>query len=208
MWHHGIAKPKPREKRLVESSDVDDTFSTIEALERSEWHTAVAELAGIVVFDDPGARLSRPGKKLDAARHRQCNALWELVRGRDESRVRSGSATDALGDIETMLVDRYWANLRACRNERKPGQGITWIFDPNVCVSTLHDAGNDIDSLLRARSYYYLFWSTLHSTRDLKIVTNGVAQVQHALRIAVTKVMLRKGSQRPRGEFTPDFSCT
>ena len=57
--HHGVAEPKSWKKRLVEGSDVDDTLSFIEALERSEWPAAVSEFTGVVVFDNPGARTSR-----------------------------------------------------------------------------------------------------------------------------------------------------
>ena len=41
--YHGVAEPKSRKQRLVERSDVNDTFSFIEALERSEWPAAVSD---------------------------------------------------------------------------------------------------------------------------------------------------------------------
>src|ERR1700674_4278067 len=185
MKHHGVAEPKSWKKRLVEGSDVDDTLSFIEALERSEWPPAVSEFTGIVVFDDPGARLSRPAKKFEAARHRQGNAFRKLVRGRDENGARLWSATDAFGDIDTMLVDRYGANLRARSDERKTGQRVAWILDPDFLVRTLHDAGNDIDGLLGARGDHDVFGLAPHPTCGLKIITNGLAQFQHAVRVAI-----------------------
>src|ERR1700692_890348 len=102
---HGVAEPKSWKKRLVEGTDVDDTLGFIEALQRSQWPAAIAEFTGVVVFADPGALVARPGKKFEAARHRQRNALRKLVRGRDENRARFRRATDALGDIDAMLVD-------------------------------------------------------------------------------------------------------
>ena len=79
----------------------------------------------------------------------------------------------------------YWstgtgANLRARRDERKTGQRVTRIFDPDFLVRPLHDTGNDIDGLLRARSDYDLFGLAPHRTCGLKIVSNGLAQFQHA----------------------------
>src|ERR1700674_1382300 len=205
MKHHGVAEPKSWKKRLVEGSDVDDTLSFIEALERSEWPPAVSEFTGIVVFDDPGARLSRPGKKFEAARHRQGNAFRKLVRGRYENGARFWSATDAFVDIDAMLVDRYGANLRTCRDERKTGQRVTWIFDPGFLVRTLHDTGNDIDGLLGARSDHDLSRLAPHSTCGLEIITNGLTQFERAARVAIAKVMPPKGPQRACAELTPQF---
>src|ERR1700686_4928015 len=133
---HGVAEPKSRKKRLVEGSDVDDTLGFIEALERSERPAAVSEFTGVVVFDDPGARLARPRKKFEAARHRQDHALRKLVRGRYENGTRFRSATDAFGDIDAMSVDRYRANLHARRDERKMGQRVSGILDPDFLVRT------------------------------------------------------------------------
>jgi hypothetical protein len=50
--------------------------------------------------------------------------------------------------LNAMPVDGDGANLRACRDERKTGQGITRILDPDLLLRTLHDADHDIDSLL------------------------------------------------------------
>ena len=146
------------------------------APERSEWPAAVSEFTGVVVFDDPGARLSRPTKKFEAACHRQGNAFRKLVRGRYENGTPFWSTTDALGDIDPIVVDRYGANLHTCRDERKTSQRVTWIFNPDFFVCTLYDAGNDIDGLLGARSDHDLFGLAPHSTSCLKIITNGFTQ--------------------------------
>src|SRR5258708_9000683 len=202
---HGVAEPKSRKKRLVERSDVHDTLSVIEALERSQWPATVAEFTGVVVFDDPGARLSRTSEKFEAPRHRQDNAFWKLVRGRYENGTRIWSATNTFGDIDAMLVDRYGANLRACGDERKTGQGVTRIFDPDFLVGTLHDTGNDIDRLLGARSDHNLFGLAPHATCGLKIITNRLTQFQHAVWVAIAKVMPPKGPQRACAELAPQF---
>src|ERR1700692_1710631 len=104
-----------------------------------------------------------------------------------------------------MLVDRYRANLRACRDERKTGQRVTWIFDPDFLVRTLHDTGNDIDGLMRARSDNHLFGLAAHSPCGAKIITNGLTQFPHAAWVAIAKVMPPKGPQRACAEPTPQF---
>ena len=69
------------------------------------------EFTGVIVLDDPGAGLPRPGEKFEAPRHRQRNAFRKLVRGCYENGTRFRSATDALGDIDAVPVDRYGANF-------------------------------------------------------------------------------------------------
>src|ERR1700724_1984342 len=115
--HYGVAEPKSWKERLVEGSDVDDTLGFIEALERSKRPAAVPEFTGIVVLDDPRASLSRPSQKFQSARHRQDDALGKLVRRRYENRTRFWCATDAFGDVDAVLINRYRAHLRARRDE-------------------------------------------------------------------------------------------
>src|SRR5271168_3015212 len=116
--HDGVAEPQPWKKRLVEGSDIDDALGLIEALQRSEWPAAISEFAGVVVFDNPGALLARPGEKFKTTGHRQGNTLRKLVRGRNEHGARFWRTPDAFGDIDAMLVDRNGADLRACRDQR------------------------------------------------------------------------------------------
>jgi hypothetical protein len=120
-------------------------------------------------------------------------------------RLSETGATDSFGDIDPILVDRYGANLRACRDERKTGQRVTWIFDPDFFLRTLYDTGNDIDGLLGARSDHDLFGLAPHSTSGLKIITNGLTQFQHAMRVTIAKVMPPKGPQRACAELAPQF---
>src|SRR3984893_19508201 len=127
------------------------------------------------------------------------------MRGRYENGTRFSGATDAFGDIAAMLVDRYRANLGACRDQRKTGQGVTRILDPDFLVRTLHDTDNDIDGLLGACGDHDLFGLAPHATRGLQIITNRPAQFQHALRIAIAKVMPPEGPQRACAELTPQF---
>ena len=69
----------------------------------------------------------------------------------------------------------------------------------------MHDTGNDIDGLLGARSDHDLFGLAPHSTRGLKIITNGFTQFQRAVRVAIAKVIPPKGPQRACTELTPQF---
>src|ERR1044072_1399597 len=130
--HHGVAEPKSGKQRLVQGPDVDDTLGIIEALERGERPAAVAEFTGVVVLDNPCAALARPAQKLEAARHRQDDAFGKLVRRRYENGARFRGAADALGDVDAILIDRDRATRRARRDERKAGQGVSGILDPDL----------------------------------------------------------------------------
>jgi nitroimidazol reductase NimA-like FMN-containing flavoprotein (pyridoxamine 5'-phosphate oxidase superfamily) len=118
------------------------------------------------------------------------------MRGRYEDGTRFWRATDAFGDADARLVDRYGPNLRACGDESKTGQRVTRIFDPDFLVRPLHDTDNDIDGLLRARSDYDLFGLATNRTCGPQAVSNGLAQFQHAAWIGIAEVMSSKGAQR------------
>ena len=88
-----------------------------------------------------------------------------------------------------MVVDRYRANLHACRDQHKAGQGVSRVLDPDFPVRPLHDADNDIEGLLRSRRDHDLFGLAPHGAGGLKIVANGFSQFEHAVRIGVAKVL-------------------
>src|SRR5262249_17875573 len=48
--HHGVAD----KQRLVERADVDHLLGIIEALQRCQRRTRIAELAGVIILDDEG----------------------------------------------------------------------------------------------------------------------------------------------------------
>ena len=125
------------------------------------------------------------------------------MRGRYENGTRFWGATDAFVDIDTLLVDRNRANLRARCDKRKAGQGVSWIFDPDCLVPPLHDADDDIKGLLRARGDDDLLGVAPHSARSLEVGAHGLAQFEHAVRIGVAQVMSPEGPQCARAEFSP-----
>ena len=59
-WHHGITDAQARKQRLVERADIDHPLGIIEALQRRQRRTGIAELAGVIVLDDEGTALARP----------------------------------------------------------------------------------------------------------------------------------------------------
>src|ERR1700730_14313483 len=97
------------------------------------------------------------------------------MRRRYEHGSRFWRSTNAFADIDAVLVNRYRANLRARRDERKAGQSVSWIFDPDFLVWSLQDPDNNIDRLLRARRDHDLFGFAPHGARGPKIVTDGLA---------------------------------
>jgi hypothetical protein len=111
------------------------------------------------------------------------------MRRRYEDGTRFWRATDAFGDADARLVDRYGPNLRACGDESKTGQRVTRIFDPD----------------LRARSDYDLFGLATNRTCGPQVVSNGLAQFEHAAWIGIAEVMSSKGAQRAGAEFSPQL---
>ena len=69
----------------------------------------------------------------------------------------------------------------------------------------MHDTGHDIDGLLRARRDHDLLGFAPYRAGGPEIVANGPAQLEHAVRIAITKVIPPKGPQRARTELTPQL---
>ena len=127
------------------------------------------------------------------------------MRRRYENGTRFWRATDALGDIDAMLVDRDRANLRTRRNKRKASQRVSGILDPDFLVRPLHNTDKDIEGLLRARSDHDLFGLAPHRTRGLEIIANGFAQFEHPVRIGIAKVMPAEGTQAACAEFSPQL---
>src|SRR6202035_3356831 len=126
-------------------------------------------------------------------------------RGISPPRASFASATDAFGDVDAMLIDRYRAHLRARRDERKAGQRVSRILDPDFLVRPRHDTGHDIDGLLRARRDDDLFGLAADCARGPEIVANGLAQIEHAVRIAIAEVMPSEGTLAARTQLSPQL---
>ena len=77
----GVAEAEAREERLREGAEVDDAPFSVHAGERGERRAGVAELAVVVVLQDPGVGLARPVEEGDAPFHPKHDARGELVGG-------------------------------------------------------------------------------------------------------------------------------
>src|SRR5580704_9222552 len=67
-----IARPHRRKKDLAESSDIDHTGISIETLQRSDGHAAVAVFAVVIILHYPRTRTLGPIQKLQTTRCAHC----------------------------------------------------------------------------------------------------------------------------------------
>src|SRR5262245_21300477 len=64
--HNRVPDPQTREERLIERAHVNYALVPVEALQRGEWWTGVAEFAGVIVIDNEAARVAGPSQQFQA----------------------------------------------------------------------------------------------------------------------------------------------
>ena len=192
-----VAQPQAREERLVERADVEHALPAIQALQGGERRAGVAELRGVVVLDDPGARATRPGQQFKPPRHRERDAERILVRGGDVDGARVRRPRHALSHDQSLRVDRNRLQRRAGRGERADGGRIGRVLDPDRRARSDQHPRGDVDGLLGARGDDHLRRRADHAARGAQVVGDGGAQIRVAGRLGVAEVLRPERAQRP-----------
>src|SRR5262249_21145615 len=77
---------------LTERAGIGDTIGFIQALESGERVAAIAELAVVIVLDDPCAHLGSPCQQFESTGERERDSQWTLVRWRNNCEAPLGGA--------------------------------------------------------------------------------------------------------------------
>ena len=98
-----------------------------EALERADGVTVVAELAVVVVLDDPRVAIPRPSDEARAALGAHDRAQRILVSGRDDDGGRGGGSEHL--DVDPLVVDRHRRETQAFALQDRVVEGKAGLLD-------------------------------------------------------------------------------
>jgi len=117
----------------------------IKALERIERPALESKLAVVVVLDDHGTPMARPGEQRDAPLQRHRDAERELMRRRHVD--EPGGARDGR-HVDAVRVHRDADHSRTKPGEEVPDPKVTWIFDRDAGARLQQDAPDQVKRLL------------------------------------------------------------
>ncbi len=204
---HGVADPQPREERLVQGADVDHPSGVIQALQRRQRPAAEPQLRIVVVLDDPGPGLSRPGQQFAAPAHRKHRAGRILVRGGHHRRSRPGRAADPFRHHQALLVHRDGRGAQAGGPQALAGHRIAGVLDPDLVARRQQQAHRQVEGVLGAGGDQHLAGVALQPPRAAKIVGQRRPQLGQAARIGIAEVDGREAPHRTVGQPAPDLQA-
>ncbi len=194
--HHQIAKPQRRKQHLTERPGVQHALPAIEAFQRRQRAAHVAELAVVIVLQDPRAHVASPGQKLHPARQGQRHAGWALM-GRCHHRqpgLWRGRHSGRNPQTLAIHPDRHDAHAR--RLQRLTGHVIARVFHPHRVAGPQQDMPHQRQGALISGRDQHLPGGAADTAGDAQIGGNRLAQGRHAGRIAPRQIRCLRGSGR------------
>jgi hypothetical protein len=122
----------------------------VQRLERFQRAALVAELAHVVVLDDPGADAGRPSEQCQAPLERHDDPAGELVAGRHVGQPRALRGGWELGGIEAARVHGHAQEAGAHRLERNGGAGVVRLLHHRAVAGIEQYARDQVQRLLGA----------------------------------------------------------
>jgi hypothetical protein len=144
---HQVAQPHLRRQRLRKGADVDDAAVRVHRLQRVDRALAVAELAVVVVLDDPGAVPPGPLQQLLAPAHRQHAAQRELVRGRHVGQANAVVVGQLCG-VDAMGVCGRGEHVGARRLEARARHQVAGFLEHERIARVQQQPRAQVDGLL------------------------------------------------------------
>ena len=135
---------------MREGADIDDALGVVGALQRRQRAAVIAELAVVIVLDDPGVALIGGGEQLGAARQAHLDAGRMLVRRRDEGQPEVRREAQPGLDRDALRVDRHWHHARAAGDETVARADRAGVFEPDRIAGIDQHAADQVEGLLRA----------------------------------------------------------
>src|SRR5262249_39746530 len=111
--------------------NVDDDAVAIDPLQRGQRAAVVAELAVVIILEDPGVASTRPLEQLYSALERQRCSERRLPRGSDVDHPRLRRSLDACIDIDAGPVDRDRHQPSARAAQDVPSTEMARVFHPD-----------------------------------------------------------------------------
>ncbi|MCY1551851.1 hypothetical protein D9M68_882110 [compost metagenome] len=111
LGQHQVADAQARVQGLAEGTHIDDGRVGLQPQQRGDGPTGKAELAVVVVLDDPTAALARHRQQLPPAGQRHDRAQRILVRGGNKNEARRRG--DGLGQPHALFVHRQVHRMQA-----------------------------------------------------------------------------------------------
>ena len=169
------AKAEGREDRFGEGPDVDDASVGIESMEAWEWTRPIAELAVVIVFDDPRAGVACPLQQRQTADEGHRYTERKLVGRRDVGHSRIGSFPRGGVNVEPISVDAHRDDACAGGHQRAARARIAGLLEPHTIALIEQHRRDRLEPALCAGDDEHLFWFAPRATRRFHVSGNRLA---------------------------------
>ncbi|MCY1288591.1 hypothetical protein D9M70_376340 [compost metagenome] len=203
LRHHRVREPQTGEHHLAERAAIEHAIMPVEALQGRQGSAQVAELAIVVVFDNPARRCLRPSQQRHAPCERQRVPEGALMRWRDEREARLRVPFDAALDIDAFFIDGHRDELHAGLGQEAACKQITGVLEPHAVAGARKTAQYQFERRTVATGNEHLVGQTCDATRQAKIGGDMLAQRQITHRIRVGKQSAFAAARTPRNEPAP-----
>ena len=163
----------------------------------------VAELAIVVVFQHPGARVRRPAQERQPARQRQRHAKRALMGWRHDGQpgIRCGSYPGV--DLQALAIHWHGRYLDACCPERLAGQRVARILHPDDITWVQQRLRHQRQGALKSGGDHHLFGRAGDPTRNAQVCSDSLAQGTIPGRMGVDQLRRAQAACRPGAEPGP-----
>ena len=145
--NHQIGDAQGGKEHLREGTEIDHPIG-IQALQRRQRPPRIAELAVVVILQDPGVGFARPVEQLQSARQRHHHPQRILMRGRHHRQTGLGRPLPSLFDRQALAVHRQ-GNLADAGGDNRSGQTvIARRLQPDLVAGIGQNAQGQIEGLL------------------------------------------------------------
>ncbi len=126
--------------------------------------TTVAELAVVIIFDNPGGPIACPGQQGIAPRHAHGHAQRILMRGSDKGKPRICLQTYARSHIQPLFIHRYTNHpfRRTYRIQDRGNTGIGGVLYPGKILPAHQHQTSQKQALLCTRRHNDLLRLAAH----------------------------------------------
>ena len=197
------AEAQGREDRLAEAPHVDHAAVGVEAVETRNGPLAVAELAVVVVFDDPRPRAGGPLEQRQSPRQRHRHSKRELVRGCDEDETRAIGTAGAGLDVQSFLVDAHRHNARACAHQRAPRSREPRVLHPCRIALIEQERRDELQTALGAGDDDDLVGGAGGPPGRANVVGDRFAERAETGGVTVVELRRAGRAESPVGELRP-----